>query len=181
MIDRPNNDFDPARPIGSYWVVLKGATTDPRAFFRAMPTSGGYNAPILFALISFTVPGLIAGATQDNLALPFINLALMGGWAVFVYVLHLVIVRFCQGRAGFEATFRVNAYASFVQLLQAIPSIILALAAFVYGTYLVVIGLSAVHRVPVRQAVKAIVLVMLGQIVVSMILVNFLHLGQTGL
>lgn len=182
MIDLPKtNDFDPARPVASYWLIAKRAVGDPRGFFRTMATTGGYTAPALFALISFAIPGLITGVIQDNLALPFINLALMGGWVVLVYVVHLVIVRAFQGQANFEATFRVNAYASFIQLLQAIPSLILALIAFFYGLYLVVIGLSEVHRIPIRQAVKAILLVMLGQIVAAMILLRLLPLDLTGM
>lgn len=69
---------------------------------------------------------------------------------VTALILHLLVSIFARQNAGFEATFRVNAYASVVALVSQIP-LVGFLASF-YGIYLFWTGIQRLHSITARRA-----------------------------
>jgi len=66
----------------------------------------------------------------------------------------LVAQHLFSGRAGFEATFRVVAYAAAPTVLAWLPWI--GVLAVVYGVYLTVVGLERVHGFDTTRAVLTV-------------------------
>ncbi len=171
-------EFDPAKPIVSYVRVVSLVVSKTRPFFEAMPPKAGYLAPVLFALISFLVPGLILALTTHTPSATFFYLLVMVGWILFVGLLHLAATKLVPGRGGFEATLRVAAYTTFTNLVGFIPVPLFGLAFHIYGLYLICHGLSVVHGLRLGQALKALVVVVIGLVTVNLILLNLLFRAQ---
>ena len=79
--------------------------------------------------------------------------------ALIVYIvaliLHLLVTIFVRPNAGFEATFRVNAYASVVTLANQIP--LVGILASLYGIYLFWTGVQQLHPATARQATLVVI------------------------
>ncbi len=164
-----------------------GVITAPRAFFRAMPRTGGYLDPIIFLLAM----GLIAALLQ--LVLGFIGLGAggVGGVAaagffvlimlpvfllVFGFVgaaIAFVIWRFLGSRESFETAFRCVAYmwaiAPITVLLSAIPYLG-SLVHVAWAFYLLIIASVEVHGIAEKTA--TIVFAVVGVIVAFLGLSN---------
>ena len=167
----PQAEFDPGRPAASYVRVAIAVIQNPKLFYDNMPRRSGYQAPALFTLISFIIPGLaVTLIKQEPLAL-LLYLLLIGGWLIYVALLHLVATKFMAGQADFQGTFRAIAYTSFTSLIVFIPY--LGLAAHLFGFYLAIYGLSSVHRLSIGQAALT-----LGVVIIFLILINLMMAGS---
>lgn len=140
---------------------------EPTNFFRRLPPRGSRTSnTLVFALVCLLIPLFLALLTApcDPLAVgdpsrTLTNLSRGRGAAVLMVVfpllvvlglyigagiLHIFVLIFESHRGtGFEATFLVNAYASFVGLLSWIP--ILGYVASFYALYRVFVGIRKMH------------------------------------
>jgi hypothetical protein len=79
------------------------------------------------------------------------------GFFIWAGILHLLLLAFGGGGRGFEATFRVVAYASTTSLIAIVP-ICGSLVGPIYGIVVTIIGLSAVHGDSKGKAAAAVLL-----------------------
>lgn|GEM_PF-6573541 len=163
-------EFIPARPVISYvWIVYK-VLADPRAFFQAMPRESYYFAPAMFTVISFLIPALalvVMGKGTVLALLYFLNLV---SWLMTAGLIHLVATRMVGGRGGFPSTFRAMAYTSFIYLVSPVPY--LSLASQIFGLYLLAQGLSAVHGISKGRAATAMIIVLGGLLLTTLLLLG---------
>jgi len=132
-------------------------TTDPHAFFAEMPQAGGLGEPGMFLLIAAAINAV------GRLVLGW-GLGGMIGWFVLQVVLSVVAAalftliaqQLFEGRAGFEPTFRVVAYASAPLVLAWVP--LVGTLARLYAAYLMMRGIERVHTVDTTRAVLTVVL-----------------------
>jgi hypothetical protein len=152
--------------VEGFAATWRRVTTDPQGFFADMPETGGLAAPLTF---------LAACAAINAVAHLLVLVGLGGMIAVFVgqligafvaaTVFVIVAQHLFEGRAGFEPTFRVVAYASAPTVFSWIP--VLGVLAWLYAAYLTVRGLERVHRMDATRAVLTVaigfgVVVLLG-------------------
>ena len=152
--------------VEGFAATWRRVTTDPQGFFADMPETGGLAAPLTF---------LAACAAINAVAHLLLFVGLGGMIAVFVGQLIgafvaattfvLVAQHLFEGRAGFEPTFRVVAYASAPTVFFWIP--VLGVLAWLYAAYLTVRGLERIHRIDATRAVLTVaiglgVVVLLG-------------------
>lgn len=164
-------EFDPSRPAISYLRIIYQVVADPKAFFLATPAAG-LKAPALFSLISFALPGLALSLLVKEAVVLLIYGLVMGGWLLFIGLVHLVLARLFHGRGSFQATFRVAAYTSFTNLVGPVPY--LGLATHIFGLYLAAQGLAGVHRLSTGRAALALVVVVGGLLGLNLFLLSLL-------
>lgn len=161
--------------------------TGPGAFFRAMPVTGGIGGPLFYGVLAGYI-GLIAsglyrfvlsstlgaswggrGGDLDRF-MPMLSsgMGLLGqilfgpiAIAVMLFVVaaivHLCLMLLGGAGGGFEATLRVAAYAEAAALFSIVP-ICGDLIGGIYYVVLLVIGLSAAHRISGLRALAAVAL-----------------------
>lgn len=166
------------------WGTIMAVLKTPRAFFQAMPVSGGMAKPLIFYLLlsefmilCHFVWGLFGlGAVAELLKSPELmdmGIGLAGFSSVLllviappVYVLYVMlltgVVHFLlrllrSGDAGAEATFRVLCYSSAPLLLSVIPILGPQIGGF-WSLWLAVIGLKHAHRTGISASAFAVVL-----------------------
>ena len=184
----------PGGLLGDLYATAKMVLFSPSSFFTAMPVTGGYKAPLTFGLV-FSTFGMILYFLWQAV-MQFVVLALQGGGMnmmppplyiaigvvglfvltplfvvlglyVWAAILHLFLMIVRSGKGGFEATFRVLAYACAPQAFSIVP-IVGALAGGVWALVLTIIGLTKVHN----SGVGRILLAVLGiPFILSIILV----------
>lgn len=188
-------EFNTARPVGSFASTVRGVLLEPVGFFRGIERRGSAKNPVVFAVVCFVLSLLIeaialafyavaigeapggplgplgaAGQLPDSgsvgvgtflvllllLVLFSPVIALLGLYigAALVHVLVWIFVR--PGNAGFEATFRVYAYATVTALVSWVP--LVGWIASLYGLYLTLIGLRELHSTTTGKAVAVMVI-----------------------
>ena len=165
----------------NYIKTWKEVMLRPSDFFRRMPTTGGYNDPIIFALISIVLSvlffvlfrhgmfifgvqssilklGIMHGPifnflTYSNIIKPFA----IGIQCSFIMAQAFNLVSKALGGTGsYEGTIRFLSYATAVQILSWIP--LIGLIVWIYGLYLNIVGGSFVHKVSMGKSAIAILL-----------------------
>src|SRR5712691_13065032 len=115
--------------------------TDPGGFFADMPETGGLADPALFLVACAAVNALGHLLTGWGIVgMVTIFVAQVAAGFVGAAILVLVAQNLFGGRAGFEPTFRVVAYAAAPRILLWVP--VLGPLALVYSAYLIVRGLE---------------------------------------
>ncbi|MFH1138217.1 MAG: YIP1 family protein [Pseudomonadota bacterium] len=112
--------------------------------------------------LAFMLMGLVA-------AVVFTPLAILIGLYIGSAIAHLFLVIVRGGGGGFQATFRVMAYSSSCQLLNAIP-LLGSFLGGLWGMVVAVIGLARAHEVGVGR-------VILGLFVLPLVLVILFGVG----
>ena len=125
-------------------IVWRRVMTDPHGFFSDMPETGGLEQPGIFLVACAAVNALghllLGGGLRGVLGCFLWELvAAVVVAAVFV----LVAQNLFEGRAGFEATFRVVAYAAAASVVFWVP--LVGAVALLYSAYLALRGLERVH------------------------------------
>jgi len=134
-------EFDPQDPAGSFADTWQRVIVDPRAFFEALPASGGLQPPLLFTGICLTIGGLgflVFGGGVKGL----VGLVILGIVRLFIgtAIVAFIAQRIFDGRGDYEATFRAVGYTSAAAVFIGIP--VIKYFAAIYGVYLAIIGLS---------------------------------------
>ncbi|MBU2548774.1 MAG: zinc-ribbon domain-containing protein, partial [Proteobacteria bacterium] len=170
--------------LGDWWATLKKALFSPAGFSEGLSAydGSGFKRPLLFGIITgalsivftvvwqlaFTIIGvsMSSGAAHGGEAIagmaiymavilvlsPILMAVALFVWAGFQH-LFLIIVRGAGG--GFEATFRVLAYASSGGVFSIVP-LLGGLIGTIWVMVMAVIGLSKVHNTSTFRVVLAV-------------------------
>ncbi len=137
-------------------------------FFRGILRRGDFLNPLIFAIICYEVYSILsgilalAGIGQQTFAGFIVSLILAPIFAVIVLfiaagILHLLVMLIVgSGNSGFEATFRVGAYAAVTSLVSWIP--IIGWIASLYGIYLGIVGIREVHTTTTGKAALVVLI-----------------------
>src|SRR5215218_1878788 len=171
-------EFDYSDPVQSFINTVRTVVTAPVGFFRGIRREGDFVNPLIFAIICYEVSAILGGI----IALAFGNqgfgafivsiiLAPIGtAIALFIGagILYLLVMLIVGSRnAGYEATFRVGAYAAVTSLVSWIPFI--GWIASLYGIYLAIVGIREVHNSTTGKA--ALVVLIPAAVVLLLVLI----------
>ncbi len=183
-------DFNISDPVNSFVDVVRRVLTGPADFFRGVARRGNFVNPLVFALICAVIYGVLNGffsmlgniiAGTSGVGGAIVGFVLgMILWPIYVAVslfigagiyYLLVMLLAGQSNAGYEATFRVGAYASVILVPLAIVSIfnvipvvgpfisgLLSLVIGVYGVIIQVLGIREVHSTTTGRAVAVVLI-----------------------
>ncbi len=186
-------DFDYRELVPSFIQTAREVILNPVNFFRSIPRQGDFLNPLLFAIICALISAVIGGvlafiislATGNGFGGSFVGLVtniifipigtaigLFIGAAIY-HLLVLLLIR--PSHAGYEATFRVVAYAAVLQLLSwlafiPILGILVGIAIGVYNIVLTVIGVREIHATTTGRA-AAVVLIPVAVVGILAILI----------
>ena len=142
--------------IDEFIGTWKKVVTTPSDFFKEMPTSGGYEAPLKFAVVNYIIAGIgIALITFGSMFAAVIAAPILGVIGLFIggLIFHICF-KIVGGSGSYEGTVRIMAYASAVEAVSWIPIIgwIIAL----YAIYLGIVGGTFVHNITTLKSAIAI-------------------------
>jgi hypothetical protein len=158
--------------LGDAIETIKQVFFEPAMVFRQMPTSGGYNRPIRFYVITGWVSGftavtyqLVASLLNPEMFLGEASKELTQGTIITIFVssslFHFALRLVGGATKPFEATFRAIAYASgATSILQFIPlcgGYLYPIANLIYS----VIALREAHRTEMWRVVLALLLLLI--------------------
>jgi len=167
--------------LSDFWATVKKVLFSPAGFFEQMPVTGGKKGPLTFGVIAgslgiiFSIfwqlaasllglgfgPGGAEEAPMGLMLVIMIGLMILSpllmaiGLYIWSAVTHFFLMIVRGAGSGFEATFRVAAYASSSQLFNIVP----ILGGFVGGIWsivLVVIGLKRAHRIGLFRVILGV-------------------------
>ena len=140
------------------WVRV---VTDPHGFFDEMPETGGLAEPALFLAICAAINAVghvFRGFGLLGIVGDFVLQIILA--AVLATLLVLIAQHLFEGKAGFEPTFRVVAYAWAPLVLAWIP--VLAGIPLLYSAYIIVRGVERVQRIDTLRAVLTTIIGLAG-------------------
>jgi hypothetical protein len=176
-------EFNYTDPVQSLISTVQRVVLQPVDFFRSISRQGDFINPLIFAIICYEVFAMLSGLLAvagiggqrgfgqfiTSLILAPIFAAI--GLFIGAGILHLLVMLIVgSGNSGFEATFRVGAYAAVTSLVSWIPFI--GWIASLYGIYLAIVGIREVHATTTGRA--ALVVLIPAAIV---LLIVFLVIG----
>src|SRR5215203_230812 len=190
----PGGEFKLHDPVNSFISTARNVVRNPVGFFQGIRRQGDLVNPLIFAVICALISALL-GCILSLVLSPLFSgpgdagEALAGGAVGFVAsliltpifvvialfigaaVTHLLVMLLVKPQhAGFEATFRVGAYAQVVQLVSWIP-IIGGIVALVWAIVLSIFGIREVHATTTGQAA---LVVLIPMAIVILLVVLFL-------
>jgi len=172
MNERLINEFDPKNFFSSFFRTSKTILLSPKLFFQGMRRDGGFLNPFLYLLSCIVFHVLIFGLLQKNPLFMFRTLILGLIFPLITAgILLLIITKVFKASGSYETAFRVNAYASAVNLLTWLP--LIGLLFEFYRIYLIVIGLSAAFSIKITRAFLAIVLTIVIYIMAAAVIGYF--------
>jgi hypothetical protein len=164
--------------------TIRAVLLEPTKAFAAMPITGGLGAPLFFFVLVGSIGGLAgfiyqavlnsinpSSSPQDAAMMALLgSTAVIGGSIMVMPILlaavafitsaliHLALMVVGAANRPFEATFRVVCYSGgATAVLQLLP-VCGALAATIWNFIVVVIGISAVHKIGTGRAAVAVLL-----------------------
>jgi len=182
-------EFNYTDPVQSFISTVQAIVLQPVDFFRGILRQGDFINPLIFAIICYEVSAILGGIIAVAFGARgfggFISTIILGPiiaavvlfiWAGLIHLLVILIVGSRNG--GYEATFRVFAYAAVTQLvswLSAIPilGILISIAIGVYGVFLGVVGIREVHTTTTGKA-ALVILIPVGVLALLGIILAFI-------
>jgi hypothetical protein len=164
--------------------TIRAVLLEPTKAFAAMPITGGLGAPLFFFVLVGSIGGLAgfvyqavlnsinpSSSPQDAAMMALLgSTAVIGGSIMVMPILlaavafitsaliHLALMVVGAANRPFEATFRVVCYSGgATAVLQLLP-VCGAFAATIWNFIVVVIGISAVHKIGTGRAAVAVLL-----------------------
>src|SRR5215212_9557708 len=160
-------EFTYQDPVQSFVSTVQNVVLRPADFFRGILRQGDFINPLIFAIICYEVSAILGGiiglAFRSQGFGGFIGGIILApiGTAIVLFIgagiLHLLVMVIVGSRnSGYEATFRVGAYAAVTSLVSWIPFIgwILSL----YGIYLAIVGIREVHGTTTGKAALVVLI-----------------------
>ena len=133
---------------------------EPRTFYRDMSPAGGFENPLIFlalcALCYFVLKVTVAGFADAVNAVFLIGLAYIFGPGILMLASQFIF----QGEGDYEGTLRVCAYAGATLTVAWLPT--LGILAYLYGFYLVFLGVEKVHKLDTTKAAIVTLIGLLG-------------------
>jgi hypothetical protein len=174
-------DFDYTQLVPSFIQTVREVLLNPVNFFRTIRREGDFLSPLVFAIICALISAVIGGvlafiislATGNGFGGSFVGLVtniilIPIGTAIGLFIgggiYHLLVLLIIRpSHAGYEATFRVVAYAAVLQLvswLAYIPilGILVGIAIGIYNIVLTVIGIREMHATTTGRAVAVVLI-----------------------
>jgi hypothetical protein len=151
-------EFEPSgrSPLEDFPPLWQRVITDPLGFYATMPETGGLGAPTVFLAIC---AGINAIGHLLFLSGLFGMVAIFIWQIVAAFVIAAFFVLIAQnlfaGRGGFEATFRVVAYAWAPLVVAWVP--VVGRLALLYTAYLMLRGLERVQGLETTRALLTVV------------------------
>ncbi len=182
-------EFRYTDPVQTFINTVQAIVLQPAGFFRGILRQGDFVNPLIFAIICYEVSAILGGIIAVAFGARgfggFISTIILGPliaavvlfiWAGLIHLLVMLIVGSRNG--GYEATFRVFAYAAVTQLvswLSAIPilGVLISIAIAVYGVFLSVVGIREVHTTTTGKA-ALVVLIPVGVLALLGIILAFI-------
>ncbi|MEA3325656.1 MAG: YIP1 family protein [Euryarchaeota archaeon] len=159
--------------IDEFIGTWKKVITTPGDFFKEMPTSGGYEEPLKFAVVNYLISGIgIALITFGSMFVAVIAAPIFGIIMLFIFGLMFhICFKIVGGSGSYEGTVRIMAYASAVEAISWIP--IIGWIIGLYAIYLGIVGGTFVHNITTLRSAIAIFIpiVVLTTIAVLLIVV----------
>jgi hypothetical protein len=160
-------EFRYTDPVQTFINTVQGVVLQPANFFRGILRQGDFINPLIFAIICYEVSAILGGVigmafgTQEfGGFIASIILAPVGtaiGLFIGAGIIHLLVMLIVGSRnGGFEATFRVAAYSSVVNLVSWIP--VIGWIASLYGIYLGIVGIREVHTTTTGKAALVVLI-----------------------
>jgi hypothetical protein len=162
-------EFNYQDPVQSFISTVQRVVLQPADFYRGILRRGDFLNPLIFAIIcyeAFTIlSGLLAlvGIGQQQGFGGFIVSLILApifaaiGLFIGAGILHLLVMLIVgSGNSGYEATFRVGAYAAVTSLVSWIP--IIGWIASLYGIYLAIVGIREVHGTTTGRAALVVLI-----------------------
>ena len=164
-------------PVQSFISTVRRLVLEPVAFFRGMNREGDFINPLVFSLVCWEISAIIGGllgvlGAAVGIGTRGVGEALVSFFASLVItpivaaaflfivagIIHLLVMLIARPvGTGFEATFRVVAYADVSVLLTWIP-LFGGLAALVWYTVLSILGVREAHHTSTGQAVVVVLI-----------------------
>src|ERR671916_3297226 len=170
-------EFNYQDPVQSFITSVQRVVLQPVDFYRGLQRRGDFINPLIFAIICYEVYTILTGllalagiGTPRGFGEFIVSLVLAPilaaiGLFIGAGILHLLVMLIVgSGNSGFEATFRVGAYAAVTSLVSWIP--IIGWIASLYGIYLAIIGIREVHTTTTG---KAAIVVLIPAVVVFLL------------
>jgi hypothetical protein len=159
-------EFDAQAAVQGFGARWKRVMTDPAGFFAEMPEVGGLGDPLVFLAICLAINAVgmvLVGYGLGGAIRSFV----WGVVSTFVLAGALVLVaqHLFGGRAGFEPTFRVIAYAAAPDIFAWVPRI--GVLALLYGLFLAVRGLERVQGFDTTRAVLTVLIAVTAVVLVA--------------
>jgi hypothetical protein len=159
---------DPQKKLPMEVIIetVKQVITNPVGFYRAMPKTGGFVDPLIFAVVLGAVCGLVqavllfvnlgAAATIIGALSTIIIAPIMV--AIFGFVgaaIIFVVWKLMGSNESYETAYRCGAYASAILPITAVASMIPVVGGLVgigWMLYLLVTASVEVHKIPAKKA-----------------------------
>ena len=146
-----DSEFLPQEGPMAFVRVWRRIILDPQGFYRDMPSSGGFESPLIFLAICglvYLILRLIVGGLVDAVnSLFLVCLAYIFGPGILMLVSQFVF----HGEGDYEGTLRICAYAGACLALAWVPA--LGILAYLYSFYLVFLGTEKMHKLESTKAV----------------------------
>ncbi|OQX62162.1 MAG: hypothetical protein B5M55_08150 [Desulfococcus sp. 4484_242] len=166
MDETPSMEFNPRNFFKSFYHTSKAVLLSPKVFFAAMKKGGDFRGPFLYMAACVLFHVVIFGLLQKDpeimlktfflgILFPFITAGILFG----------IVKRVFRAEGSYESAFRVNAYASAVNLVAWLP--LVGLFFELYRVYLIVIGLSGAFSIRPSRSLLAVLITMAVYIMVS--------------
>jgi hypothetical protein len=174
-------EFNYQDPVQSFITTVQRVVLQPVDFYRGLQRRGDFINPLIFAIICYEVFTILSGLLAlagigtprgfGEFIISLILAPILAAIGLFIGagILHLLVMLIVgSGNSGFEATFRVSAYAAVTSLVSWIP--IVGFIAGLYGIYLAVVGVREVHATTTGKAVLVVLIPVAVVIVLALIL-----------
>jgi hypothetical protein len=166
-------EFIPQEGPKAFIRVWRKVMLDPREFYGEMPSTGGFENPLIFlgicALMFFVLKVIVGGLPDAINSLFLVFLGYIFGPGILMLASQFVF----QGEGDYEGTLRLCAYAGACLILAWIP--VLWIFALLYSFYLIFLGTEKIHKL---DATKAALTTLIGVLVTAAIMVFVLGEGR---
>jgi hypothetical protein len=162
-------EFRYTDPVQTFIATVQAVILRPVDFFRGILRRGDLINPLIFAIICYEVSAILGGLLRlvgiganqgfGSFIASIILAPIFAAIGLFIGagILHLLVMLIVGSRnSGFEATYRVGAYAAVTSLVSWIPLIgwILSL----YGIYLGIVGIREMHNTTTGKAALVVLI-----------------------
>ncbi|MCP4574261.1 MAG: hypothetical protein GY838_18015 [bacterium] len=164
--------------LNATYLTVKGVMLSPAQFFHRMPARVGLAQPLFFAVVLGVIASFfswmwaLSGSSLQVLVEEDMAGAMKGPFVGFIVFLtspvtaaitvainaaltHLVLMLVGGNRLGFEATFRVAAYAMATSILAVVPFCGSTVGAL-WSVAVMIIGLYSIHETEPWKAIVAV-------------------------
>src|SRR5215218_2417853 len=174
-------EFTYTDPVQSFISTVQRVVLQPAEFYRGIQRRGDFINPLIFAIICYGIYAIVGallrliGIGADVGFGGFIAAIVLApiyaaiGLFIGAGILHLLVMLIVgSGNSGYEATFRVGAYATVTSLVSWIPFI--GWIVSLYGIYLVIVGIREVHATTTGKAALVVLIPVAVLLVLAIIL-----------